>query len=79
MYSVQLCFLLIQVGYSYFRNIEQTESSLDALERLMAVPSHTSLEEEEEKREDSDSNVERVARVGGTPKLNSHEAVLPFR
>jgi len=61
------------------RNIEQTESSLDALERLMAVPSPTSLEEEEEKSKDSDSNVERVARVGGTPKLNSHEAVLPFR
>merc|ERR1711974_597824 len=62
------------------RNMEQTESSLDALERLMAVPSLTSLEEEEEEKSmGSDLKRERRARVGGTAKLNSHEAVLPFR
>ena len=57
--------------------MEQTESSLDALERLMAVPSNTtSLEEEEE----GDSNPEeKLTMGGGTPKDKSHEAVLRFR
>merc|ERR1712037_786763 len=62
------------------RNMEQTESSLDALERLMAVPSFTSLEVEEEERIATGSKEGRLARAGGTPKPNrSHEAVLPFR
>ena len=60
--------------------MEQTESSLDALERLMAVPSFTSLEVEEEERIATGSKEGRLARAGGTPKHNrSHEAVLPFR
>ena len=62
--------------------MEQTESSLDALERLMAVPSNTtSLEEEganKEEEEDSDPE-EKLTMGGGTPKDKSHEAVLRFR
>ena len=62
--------------------MEQTESSLDALERLMAVPSDTtSLEEDvnmEEEEGDSNSK-EKLTMGGGTPKDKSHEAVLRFR
>merc|ERR1712192_277454 len=57
------------------RNMEQTESSLDALERLMAVPSATSLEDRGESI-DSDPK----GSPGATPRQNkSHEAVLQFR
>ena len=66
---------------NHFRNMEQTESSLDALERLMAVPSGISLEEEEgEESIDSNSKLLTKGSPGGTPKRdNSHEAVLQFR
>ena len=66
---------------NHFRNMEQTESSLDALERLMAVPSGISLEEEEgEESIDSNSKLLTKRSPGGTPKRNnSHEAVLQFR
>lgn len=60
------------------RNMEQTESSLDALERLMAVPSDPSLEKEEDNM-DSINQEEMLTRGGGTPKDKSHEAVLRFR
>ena len=58
--------------------MEQTESSLDALERLMAVPSDPSLEKEEDNM-DSINQEEMLTRGGGTPKDKSHEAVLRFR
>ena len=63
--------------------MEQTESSLDALERLMAVPSNTtSLEEEEANKEEEEGGSnpeEKLTMGGGTPKDKSHEAVLRFR
>ena len=57
---------------------------MDALERLMAVPSSTSLEvkveEEVEVEESRDTGLKEKRLAGGSPKLNrSHEAVLPFR
>jgi len=62
------------------RNMEQTESSLDALERLMAVPSGSLEEEEGEESIDSNSKNLTKGSPGGTPKRNnSHEAVLQFR
>ena len=71
--------VFVQVRY-HFRNMEQTESSLDALERLMAVPSGISLEEEGEESIDSNSKNLTKGSPGGTPKRNnSHEAVLQFR
>ena len=61
--------------------MEQIESSLDALGRLMAVPSDTtSLEEDGVNEEEGDSSPEEMlTRGGGTPKDKSHEAVLRFR
>ena len=71
--------IIFQVRYD-FRNMEQMESSLDALERLMAVPSGISLEEEVEESIDSNSKLLTKGSAGGTPKRNnSHEAVLQFR
>ena len=53
---------------------------MDALERLMAVPSSTSLEVEVEVEERTDTGLKEKRLAGGSPKLNrSHEAVLPFR
>ena len=70
--------VFVQVRYD-FRNMEQTESSLDALERLMAVPSGISLDEEGEESIDSNSKLLTKGSHGGTSKRNSHEAVLQFR
>jgi len=63
------------------RNLEQTESSLDALERLMAVPSemeNTNLVEEKERRSRMDVNCD-LPLSGRTIKRSGHDAVLPLR
>ena len=68
---------------STLRNLEQTESSLDALERLMAVPSemeNTNLVEEKERRSRMESQVNCDLPLGGrTTKRSGHDAVLPLR
>merc|ERR1712039_926409 len=64
------------------RNLEQTESSLDALERLMAVPSemeNTNLVKEKE-RSKMESQVNWDLPLDGiTTKRSGHDAVLPLR
>jgi len=63
------------------RNLEQTESSLDALERLMAVPSemeNTNLVEEKERGSRMEVNCD-LPLGGRTTKRSGHDAVLPLR
>ena len=63
------------------RNLEQTESSLDALERLMAVPSemeNTNLVEEKKRRSRMEVNSD-LPFDGRTTKRSGHDAVLPLR
>ena len=73
---------IIEIG-STLRNLEQTESSLDALERLMAVPSemeNTNLVEEKERSSRMESQVNCDLPLGGiTTKRSGHDAVLPLR
>ena len=66
---------------STLRNLEQTESSLDALERLMAVPSemeNTNLVEEKKRRGRMELNCD-LPLGGRTTKRSGHDAVLPLR
>ena len=66
---------------STLRNLEQTESSLDALERLMAVPSemeNTNLVEEKERGSSMEVNCD-LPLGGRTTKRSGHDAVLPLR
>ena len=73
---------IIEIG-STLRNLEQTESSLDALERLMAVPSemeNTNLVDEKERRSRMESQVNCDLPLDGrTTKRSGHDAVLPLR
>ena len=73
---------IIEIG-STLRNLEQTESSLDALERLMAVPSemeNTNLVEEKERSSRMESQVNCDLPLDGrTTKRSGHDAVLPLR